>query len=267
MKASLGLLLLGVAALATSSVAQSAQTGTAGSVSAQTSVPARRSSAQAKVSASTPWTNKSSSQAGKVTSSSPLKSGTAIHAELMKPIDAKTSKVGDEVLAETTQDVKSGGKVLVPTGSKLVGRIMGVRLQNSEQTTSQVGIAFNRAILKNGKEIPVALSVQAIGSSRLAASAAAPARGGAVLRAEAGSAKATMVNTSAHPTGGTANKLDHPSAAVSPSLPASSEGVVGLPGLSLFSQTTPFATASVISSRDKNVHLDSGTEMILRVNQ
>jgi len=125
MKASLGLLFLGTAALAASSVAQSAQTGTAGSASVQTSVPARRASAQGKVSASTSGATKDSSKSGKVASSSPLKSGITIQAELVKPIDAKKSKIGDEVIAETTHDVKSGGEVVVPTGSTLVGRFMG----------------------------------------------------------------------------------------------------------------------------------------------
>jgi len=267
MKASVGLLFLGTVALATSSVAQSPQTGTAGPLSAQGSLSARRSSAQGKVSASTFGATKGFGQAGKVASSSPLKSGTTIRAELVKPIDARKSKVGDEVIAETTQDVKSGGKVVIPTGSKLVGRIMGVRLQNSEQATSRIGIAFNRAVLKSGKEIPVALSIQAIGSNQPSASVAEAARAGAVLRAEAGSSRATVVNTSSHPTGGMVNKADHPGAAVNASLPANTQGVVGLQGLSLSSQTTTFATASVISSRDKNVHLDSGTEMILRANQ
>jgi hypothetical protein len=267
MKASLGLLFLGTAALAASSVAQSAQNGTAGSASAQTSVPARRSSAQDQVSASTSGAIKVSSKTGKVASSSPLKSGTTIQAELVKPIDAKKSKVGDEVIAKTTEDVKSGGKVVVPAGSTLVGRIMGVRLQNSEQTTSQVGIAFNRAILKSGKEIPVALSIQAIGSRQPAAIAATPTRAGAVLRSASGSIRAAVVNTSTHPTGTVVNTTDHSGAAVKASLPTDTEGVVGLPGLSLFSQTTPFATASVISSQDNNVHLDSGTEMILRANK
>lgn len=245
MKASLGLLFLGTVALAASSVAQSAQ---------------------GKVSASTSGTTKVSSKTGKVVSSSLLKSGTTIQAKLVKPIDAKNSKVGDEVIAETTQNVKSGGKVVVPTGSTLVGRIMGVRLQNSEQTTSQVGIAFNRAILKSGQEIPVALSIQSIGSSQPAASAAASARAGAVLR-EARSTRAAVVNTSAHHAGTVLNTADHPGAAVNAPLSPDNQGVVGLPGFGLFTQTTTFATASVISSQDKNVHLDSGTAMILRVNK
>jgi type IV secretory pathway VirB10-like protein len=265
MKASLGLLFLGTAALAASSVAQNAKTSTAGSASAQTSVPVRRSTVQDRVSASASGSTKVPSKTGKVASSSPLKSGTTIQAELIKPIDAKKSKVGDEVIAKTTQDVKSGAKVVIPTGSRLVGRIMGVRLQNSEQLVSKIGIAFNRAILKSGKEIPVALSIQAIGSNQLAASAATSAKAGPVL-SRTSSTRAAMVSASAHHRG-TLVTTDHPGAAVNPSFSANSQGVVGLPGISLSSQTTTFATASVISSQDKNVHLDSGTEMILRVNE
>ena len=288
MKTSLGLLFLGTVALA-ASVAQSAQTGATGSVSSQTSATARRPGVQArsKTSAAPSAATKVSNKTGKVASASPLKSGTTVQAELVKPVDAKKSKVGDEVIATTTQDVTAGGKLIVPRGSKLVGRIMGVRVQNSEQSTSQVGIAFNHAVLKSGKEIPVALTIQAIGSSPEAAANAAAsagashvAYGGAVLSGArfskgavvttASHANATVVNTTDHP-GAVANKAavnttDHPPAAATASLSATSQGVVGLPGLSLFSQTTPFATASVVSSQGNNVHLDSGTKMILRVN-
>ena len=275
MKASLGLLFLGTAALAASGVAQSAQTVATGSVSSQTPATARRSGVQAqeKTSPATFAATKVSNKTGRVASASPLKSSTTIQAELVNPVDAKKSKVGDEVIATTTQDVTAGGKVVVPSGSKLVGRIMGVRVQNSEQSTSQVGIAFNRAVLKSGKEIPVALTIQAIGSSpEAAASAAAIARashrayGGGVLSGT-GSTKGAVVTTVSHTTGTVVNTADHPGAAANGSLSASSQGVVGLPGLSLFSQTTPFATASVVSSQGNNVHLGSGTEMILRVNQ
>ena len=275
MKASLGLLFLGTAALAASGVAQSAQTVATGSVSSQTPATARRSGVQAqgKPSPATSAATKVSNKTGRVASASPLKSGTTIQAELVKPVDAKKSKVGDEVIATTTQDVTAGGKIVVPSGSKLVGRIMGVRVQNSEQSTSQVGIAFNRAVLKSGKEIPVALTIQAIGSSpEAAASAAASARasqrvyGGGVLSGTRYT-KGAVVTTASHTTGAVVNTADHPGAAANGSLSASSQGVVGLPGLSLFSQTTTFATASVVSSQGNNVYLDSGTEMILRVNQ
>lgn len=275
MKASLRLLFLGTAALAASSVAQSAQIGVTGTASSQTSASARPSGVQAqeKTSVATSAATRVSSKTGKVASASPLKSGTTIQAKLVNPVDAKKSKVGDEVIATTTQDVTAGGKVVVPSGSKLVGRIMGVRVQNSEQSTSQIGIAFNRAVLKSGKAIPVALTIQAIGSNQeVAASGAASTRAShsAHLVGALGgtpSTKGALVTTASHTTGATVNTADHPRSAANDSLSASSQGVVGLRGLSLFSQTTPFATASVVSSQSNNVYLDSGTEMILRVKQ
>lgn len=303
MKTSLGLLFFATAALVASSVAQSAQTGATGSVSSPTSATARRSGVQAqkKTSAAPSAATKVSKKTGKVASASPLKSGTTIQAKLVKPVDAKNSKVGDEVIATTTQDVTASGKVIVPSGSKLVGRIMGVRVQSSEQSASQVGIAFNRAVLKSGKEIPVALTIQAIGSSpEAAANAAAMARAshsaygrgvlsgtrstkapvlttashtngtkGAVLTttSHTSETKGAVLTTASHTNGAAVNTADQPPAPVNGSLSASSQGVVGLPGLRLFTQTTTFATASVVSSQSNNVHLDSGTEMILRENQ
>ena len=274
MKTRLGWMFIATAALAATSMAQSAQTGATGSASSLVSATARRSGVQAQrtTSAAPSPATKISSKTGKVASTSPLKSGTTIQARLVKPVDAKKSKVGDEVIATTTQDVTAAGKVIVPSGSRLVGRIMGVRLQNSEQSASRVGIAFSRAVLKSGKEIPVALTIQAIGSSpQAAANNAAIARvshranGGAVLSGARYTNGAAL--TPASRTNGTAATVaDHAGAAAHGPLSASSQGVVGLPGLSLFTQTTTFATASVVSSPGNNVHLDSGTEMILRVN-
>jgi hypothetical protein len=271
MKARLGLLFLGTAALAASSVAQSTQTGTTGSGSSQISATAGQSGVQSqrKASPATSAAYKASNKTRKVASASPLKSGTTIQAELVNPVDAKKSKVGDEVIATTTHAVTAGGKVIVPSGSKLVGRIMGVRVQNSEQSTSQVGIAFNRAVLKSGKEIPVALTIQAIGSSpESAASVSAYQRayGGGTLIGTS-STKGSLVTTASHTTGTVVNTVDHQGTAAKRSSSAGSQGVVGPRGLSLFSQTTPFATASVVSSQGNNVHLDGGTEMILRVIQ
>ena len=264
MKASLGLLFLGTVALAASSVAQSAQTGATASASSETSATARPSGVQSqrKTSAAASAATKGSNKIGRVASASPLKSGTIIQAELVKPIDAKKSKVGDEVIATITKDVTASGKVIVPRGSKLVGRIMGVRMQNTEQTTSRLGIAFNSAVLKSGKEIPLASTIQAIGSNpEAAASTAARAPQGTYVGgglSGTSSTKRAVLTTASHRTGTAVSTMDHPDAAANSSLSPSSQGVVGLPGLSLFSQTTPFATASVVSSRGNNVHLDAG---------
>jgi hypothetical protein len=277
--------LFAVAVLTGVGIAQSAQSQASGSASQQTSAATGQSGAQATGNASA-----AASQAGQVSgknaqaaSASQLQAGSTLQAELVKPVDTKKNKVGDEVVAKTTHDVKSEGHVVIPKGSKLIGHVTEVKAHSKEQANSQLGIAFDHAILKNGTEIPLALGIQAIGRSQASAAAMADdtfatgsaggtggsgarASGGGVLGG-VGSTTGGAVNTVANTAGAAANTAGSAGGAVSGSLSASSQGVVGLPGLSLSTQTSSSANASVISSQGSNVHLDSGTAMILRVNQ
>jgi hypothetical protein len=173
--------------------------------------------------------------------------------------------------------VKSEGQVVIPKGSKLVGHVTEVKAHSKEQATSELGIAFDHAILKNGTEMPLALGIQAIGRSQASAAAAtddtmttgsAGAMGSAGARASGGggmlggvrSTTGTVVNTAGSTAGTAVNTAGTAGRAASGSLSTSSQGVVGLPGLSLSTQTSTSANASVISSQGSNVHLDSGTD-------
>jgi len=75
------------------------------------------------------------------------------------------------------------------------------------------------------------------------------------------------VDTAGNTAGAAVNSAEATGGTASGSLSASSQGVIGLPGMSLSTQTSTSTNASVIGSQGSNVHLDSGTEMILRVNQ
>jgi hypothetical protein len=246
--------------------AQSVQSQASGSAAQETSASADRSGAQA-------------------ASASQLQAGSTVQAELVKPLDAHKNKVGDEVVAKTTRDVKSEGHVIVPKGSKLIGHVTEVKAHSKDQATSELGIAFDHAVLKNGTEIPVALGIQAIGRSQASATAmqdepvmtggggsamgsssGRPAGGGGMVggvRSTAGG----VVNTAGGTAGTAVNTAGAAGGAVSGSLSSTSQGVVGLQGLSLSSDTSTATNASVVSSSSGNVHLDSGTEMVLRVNQ
>ena len=268
------------------SVAQSAPSQATPSASQETSATAGQSSAQAgtNASAAASQASKVSDKKAQVAGASRLQAGSTVQAALVKPVDAKKNKIGDEVVAKTTHDVKSEGHVVIPKGSKLIGHVTEVKAHSKEQATSELGIAFDHAILKNGTEMPLPLGIQAIGRSQASAAAMADdtmanssvagtgssgARtsggGGALggVRSTAGGAVGAVGNTA----GAVANTAGSAGVAVSGSLSASSQGAVGLPGLSLATQTPTSANASMISSQGGNVHLDSGTEMILRVNQ
>ena len=244
--------------------AQSAQTQATAAASQQTSSEAGKSGAEA-------------------TSVSQLQAGSTVQAELTKPVDAKKNKIGDAVLAKTTHDVKSGGHVVIPKGSKLVGHVTEVKAHTKDQATSQLGIAFDHAILRNGTQMPLALTIQALGRSQASAAAVeddtlasgnAGAMGSSGARASGGglaggvrSTAGSVVNTAGSTAGAAVNTAGSAGGMASSSLSASSQGVIGIPGLSLSTATSTSANASVLSAQGSNVHLDSGTEMILRVNQ
>jgi len=269
-------------------VAQASPSQSTGTASQDTSVSASPSAAQAtsnpSAAASQATTASAMSKQAQAASASQLRAGTTMPAELTKPLDARKNKVGDEVIAKTTEDVKSEGHVVVPKGSKLVGHVTAVSAQTKGQAGSALGIAFDRALLKNGSEIPVSLTVQAIGRAQAAAAAAADndmmtsagssgmgspsthGPGGGLMNGVATST-GRVVNTVGSTAGAAVNTAGAASGSVaSGSLTSTSQGVVGLHGLSLSTDASNSAQGSVITSNGSNVHLDSGTEMILRVN-
>ncbi len=217
-------------------------------------------------------------------SSASLSSGTNVQAELTKSLDAKKAKVGDEVTARVTQDVKSNGQVAVKKGSKLVGHITDVKTRSQGESESRLGIAFDRAILKDGQQIGFNAVVQALAPPVSAAGGAddsALIGGGAQAPAPTGGGGASGGNMGTGPVGaigstvgrtvgntagtvtGTASGTVNGAGGV---LNGNSHGVIGLQGLTLNSTASGSAQGSVISSNSRNVKLDSGTQMVLQVN-
>src|SRR5258706_3784475 len=150
--------------------AAQAQTGAqAGSQSSsQSSVEAGKTQSQA--SGNTSASTSASAQNGQANGS--LASGTAFNAALSSPIDSKKCKPGDPVNAHNTEAVKSEGKTVIPKGAKLVGHVTQASARAKGESESSLGIVFDKAILKNGQEIPLNAGIQAIASAQSGVSAA-----------------------------------------------------------------------------------------------
>jgi hypothetical protein len=295
MNRTIALLLTG-ALLSAVCLAQSSTDMQTGAAAAQdTSVSANKSGVQAgsnsSATAAQETTVSGKNGQAQAATAGQLQAGSTVQAELTKPVDARKNKRGDEVVAKTTQDMKSNGQTVLPKGSKLVGHITEVQAREKGQQESHMGIAFEHAILKNGTQVPMALTLQAIGSSQTNAAAAmddsemagstmagstmagenlsgmASASGPGATRGALGGVTSTTrqaVNTAGAATGGTVQAAHSAGAGVAGGLNSTSRGVVGLHGLNLAPATTSSANAgSVISSSTNNVHLDSGTQMIL----
>src|ERR1700682_1143142 len=89
--------------------------------------------------------------------------GSVIPVQLTRTIDAKKAKTGDEVVAKVMQDLKTNsGEVIVSKDTKILGHVTEAQAHSKEQKESQVGIAFDRAVEKNGNEMQLPMSIQAI---------------------------------------------------------------------------------------------------------
>jgi len=257
------------------------------SASGSTSVQTDKSGAAASSNTST----STSAKAGH--SSASLSGGTAMNATLSQPVDAKKNKPGDQVTAKTTEATKSEGKAVIPKGSKLIGHVTECKQRSKEEKESVLGIVFDKAILKNGEEIPLNVTVRALAAAQTAAASSVgsddlSAGGGAVgsaraggggalggVRSTAGAATSAATNTAAN-TGGvaggavnsTVNAAGTARGAVgglnaAGQLTSTSQGVFGLEGLNLNAAASNSTQGSLITSTSKNVHLDSGTQLLL----
>jgi hypothetical protein len=225
--------------------------------------------------------------------------GTALHAELSQSVDSKKAKAGDPITAHTTEAIKMDGKVVIPKGTKLVGHVTRASARSKGDADSVLAMQFDRAILKDGRELPLQATVQALAVEQRAAAVgpedlqpagnAGNIEGGAAGAGSAGNrgvvggvgntvggaasgAASTVPRTTENATGAVnstvssaANANGRAETGLSPSgeLLPTSRGVFGLNGLNLNANAANSTEGSVITSAGKNVHLDSGTRMLL----
>ncbi|QNI37878.1 hypothetical protein [Edaphobacter albus] len=215
-----------------------------------------------------PATTPDSSQALKVQPAS-------LTAELTKSIDSKKAKVGDPVNAKTTTEAKLPNGTDLPKGTKLVGNVVDVKAKTKEDKNSHLVLALNRAVLKDGQEVPIRAAVTSVTAPAENASngmAAMPSAGGGSMSAPSGGG--------ASPGGGSTSAT-----APTPSAPAMSTNtgsqaqstpgqmlkstqdrvaVGNKPNVILSAPTTP-DSAGVLDGNGDNISLASGTKLTLNV--
>lgn len=216
--------------------------------------------------------------------------GTDLVAELNHSVDAKKVKLGDLVKATVTQDVLLRGKIVIGRGSKLVGHVTQTKRWNKNDQESHLGMVFDKAVLKNGGQIDFVAAVRAVAPGIRADLVDRPdgmmpmgAVGqGTPQPMNGGASRTRGPNGSSNTTNSTNNNGNQAAQAsrLSTDTPVStsgnnaspnygvmgggSRGVFGLPGLHL--NSGPGGQGSVFSSTSHNVRLDSGTQMVIQVN-
>ena len=223
-----------------------------------------------------------------------------LSAVLSKSVDAKKAKEGDQVVAKTTQDTTTSAGTKIPHNTRLIGHVTEAKAKGKGEAQSTLGFVFDKAVLKNGQEIPLHAVVQAVAAPQQAAmgagadmsapsdpgmggQAAGPAMGsrgdangglvggaantvGGATRGAVGAADSTL-GGAANATGSTVG------ADGSAVLNSNSTGVVGLKNVQIQQATNGAAAATVgggagtvpvLTSTSGNVRLDSCTQLVLK---
>jgi hypothetical protein len=148
-------------------------------------------------------------------------------------LDAKKTKPGDPVTVKTTEPTDTPDGFRLSKGTTLVGRVTEVKATSNAEAQSVLAFTFDRAVLKDGREVPIQAKVRALAAAE-----------------------------------GIADSIGHHTSAVGGinsrgMLTSESQGVFGMKDVRLSQNTT--ASAAVVTASGRNVRLDSGTRMLLTV--
>jgi hypothetical protein len=210
--------------------------------------------------------------------------GTTLNVVLSDSLDGRKNKPGDAVKAKVAEDVRAAGEIVIPRGAKLSGHLTQVQGAGQGDGGALLAMIFERAELKDGRQVPLHAAFYALAAPEGAQSdQGGPSSGGAFNSGGLGGGAASagsIVSSAGHAATDDASALGagasgrgqlKPSAGAIGGinskglLYASSRGVFGLEDLQLQPGTTPGGASSVILSTGRNVHLASGTRMLLSV--
>jgi hypothetical protein len=189
----------------------------------------------------------------------------SLSAELTKSLDTKKAKTGDQVTAQTTSDAKLPSGAVLPKGTKLLGSVIEVSAKSKEQKSSHLVISLNRAVIKDGEEMPIHAAITSISARALPQSPDMP------LASSGGMTPGTSPTT-----GSAASGAPMPTSQSIPETEAQVQrgGVLrtardkvpvgNMPNVMLSAPTTA-DSAAVLDAENQNISLQSGTTLTVNV--
>lgn len=113
--------------------------------------------------------------------------GTDVHVTLSTAVGSETSQVGDSLTATTTENIEIGGRMAIPAGSIIRGRVAhvnpGTKGMHISEKGGSVVLAFDKVTTPAGDSEPLAASLTSMASStgKTAGIIGGSAAGGALL--------------------------------------------------------------------------------------
>jgi len=193
-----------------------------------------------------------------------------VFAVVLKRLDTKNASLNQELTLRTITDVILDGVVVIPTGSKVVGHVVEFATKGKESQQSILAIVIDKAMLENGREIPLQAIIAAVAAPEDGALPSDPTYG--MMHSN----EPKMVATGPRAGDLSASSKADSTAAVSTAkingemrkgllLNTDSNGTIGFSSLSLTWRLDSPPAVSVFSSNNKEIKLEAGTQMLLRM--
>ncbi len=177
--------------------------------------------------------------------------GTSVVAKLLTNLDSGTCKPGDPVEAEVTRDVSQNHKVVLRTGTRVIGHVVALDASSAHKPETTIAISFKSVSMKSGEQAQISFVIQALAiAPRLKEKddfeGGRPMEATAIIAATAG--------------GSIGGPL--PEGQLRPE----DSGVYGVAGLSVAVLTTETGSQfPVLKFASERIRLAKGTQMVLRV--
>src|SRR5690606_5887443 len=75
--------------------------------------------------------------------------------ELETTVSSETAEIEDRVEARVSRDVRSGGRVVIPAGSRVVGSVSFVERGGKMKERARLGVRFHTLVLTDGTRVPL----------------------------------------------------------------------------------------------------------------
>lgn len=197
-------------------------------------------------------TSPSSSPSGLTSPASSVKGHGVMPVGLTKSLDSTKLKEGDAVTGSVMADLRMKDGTTIPRGSKVTGHVTEAKARSKGNASSALGIVFDKISLPAGKDLTIKGEIQAVAPNPNSSTpdSGSGSIGPGMMAGHEGAGTGT--------TAGPAPSLPTSQQAGHPLLNAQSKGVLGIKNLEL-------GENSVLTSEGKDVKLDSGAQMMVRV--
>jgi hypothetical protein len=196
-----------------------------------------------------------------------------VFAIVVKRLETKTAGVDQELTLRTINDVVVDGVVVIPRGSTVIGHVVEVATKGKESEQTILAIVIDKAVLDTGKEIRLQAIIAAVAARQDGSLPSDPTYGmmhsnepkmvGAGPSATrpgelspSSKVESTATLNAARINGEMRNGL---------LLNADSQGAIGFSELSLSWRLTTPPAVTVFSSNRKEIKLEAGTQVLLRM--